>query len=121
VNNVLGDVHVDSVVKDGDEIDFKTVVIPFQREKKLRSYSFPKCTRKHHLVQMKFWENLVGRSHNKRGWLLDGHLEIWIDYVWHFKQANDDWAMASPYLSDMLLRCEFPLFTLIMSTTVSPG
>ncbi|GJT79007.1 hypothetical protein Tco_1045732 [Tanacetum coccineum] len=35
VNNVLGDVHVDSVVKDGDEIDFKTVVIPFQREKKL--------------------------------------------------------------------------------------
>ncbi|GKC54784.1 hypothetical protein Tco_1077529 [Tanacetum coccineum] len=35
VNNDLGDVHVDSVVKDGDESDVKTIVVPFQRKKKL--------------------------------------------------------------------------------------
>nr|GEX75283.1 pyridoxine 5'-phosphate synthase [Tanacetum cinerariifolium] len=28
-NNILGDVHVGSVVKDGDETDVKTVVVPF--------------------------------------------------------------------------------------------
>ncbi|GJZ82492.1 hypothetical protein Tco_0647665 [Tanacetum coccineum] len=36
VNNVLGDVHMDSVVKDGDKADVKTVVVPFQRKKKLK-------------------------------------------------------------------------------------
>ncbi|GJW26166.1 hypothetical protein Tco_0039977 [Tanacetum coccineum] len=44
-NNVLGDVHVGSVVKDGDEIDVKTIVVPFQREKKLNTEKI-KITRK---------------------------------------------------------------------------
>nr|GEU93095.1 chalcone isomerase [Tanacetum cinerariifolium] len=35
VNNVLGHVHIDSVVKDGDETDVKTVAVLFQHEKKL--------------------------------------------------------------------------------------
>ncbi|GJS26397.1 hypothetical protein Tco_0487017 [Tanacetum coccineum] len=33
VKNVLDDVHMDSVVKDVDESDVKTVVVPFQRQK----------------------------------------------------------------------------------------
>ncbi|GJX77168.1 ulp1 protease family, C-terminal catalytic domain-containing protein [Tanacetum coccineum] len=61
-----------------------------------------------HLTGIDFWEKLVGRSHSKRGWLLDDHLDIWIEYLWQFRQADDEWAMASPYLSDMLLRLEFP-------------
>ncbi|GKD82779.1 hypothetical protein Tco_1349618, partial [Tanacetum coccineum] len=151
VNNVLGDVHVDSVVKDGDETGVKTVVVPFQRKKKLKKACLSpyvvqqltteiKCKKRRrnnnnkkykkvirsvfgpdgneipllprkedltrpqnaqkdtvsvpeeimslfrdkkkmemqwtfpwpkddHVVQMKFWENLVGRSHSKRGWL----------------------------------------------------
>ncbi|GJX36269.1 ulp1 protease family, C-terminal catalytic domain-containing protein [Tanacetum coccineum] len=100
--------------------DVKTVVVPFQR-----SYTFPKCTKKTislhegvmalfrdkkrmdmqwtfpwlengHVIRMDFWEKLVGRSHTKRGRLYD--------------DPNDDWAMASPYLSDMLLRYEYPLY-----------
>nr|GEW12791.1 hypothetical protein [Tanacetum cinerariifolium] len=49
-----------------------------------------------HVILMDFWKKLVGRSHTKRGWLSD--------------DANDDWAMASPYLSDILLRYEYPLY-----------
>ncbi|GKD64929.1 phospholipase-like protein [Tanacetum coccineum] len=63
-----------------------------------------------HVVQMDFWEKLVGRSHTKRGWLSSDHLELWIDYLWQFREPNDDWAMASPYLSDMLSRYEYPLY-----------
>ncbi|GKB72755.1 ulp1 protease family, C-terminal catalytic domain-containing protein [Tanacetum coccineum] len=59
---------------------------------------------------MDFWEKLVGRSHTKRGWLSDDHLDIWIEYLWQFRQPNDDLAMASPYLSDMLLWYEYPLY-----------
>ncbi|GJW16964.1 ulp1 protease family, C-terminal catalytic domain-containing protein [Tanacetum coccineum] len=61
-------------------------------------------------IQMDFWERLVGRSASKRGWLADDHIDIWIEYLWHFRQPNDDWAMASPYLSDMLSRYELPLY-----------
>ncbi|GJT27799.1 ulp1 protease family, C-terminal catalytic domain-containing protein [Tanacetum coccineum] len=62
-----------------------------------------------HRVQMDFWERLVGRSASKRGWLADD-VNIWIKYLWHFTQPNDDWAMASPYMSDMLSRYELPLY-----------
>nr|GEV57211.1 ulp1 protease family, C-terminal catalytic domain-containing protein [Tanacetum cinerariifolium] len=61
-------------------------------------------------IKMDFWERLVGRSASKRGWLADDHIDIWIEYLWHFRQPNDDWAMASPYLSDMLSRYELPLY-----------
>ncbi|GJU19941.1 ulp1 protease family, C-terminal catalytic domain-containing protein, partial [Tanacetum coccineum] len=44
-----------------------------------------------HVVQMDFWEKLVNRSHTKRGCL-----------------SSD--AMASPYLSDILSRYEYPLY-----------
>ncbi|GJT55816.1 ulp1 protease family, C-terminal catalytic domain-containing protein [Tanacetum coccineum] len=44
-----------------------------------------------HVVQMDFWEKLVDRSHTKRGCL-----------------SSD--AMASPYLSDILSRYEYPLY-----------
>ncbi|GJV26759.1 ulp1 protease family, C-terminal catalytic domain-containing protein [Tanacetum coccineum] len=47
-------------------------------------------------IQMDFWERLVGRSASKRGWLAD--------------DPNNDWAMASPYMSDMLSRYELPLY-----------
>ncbi|GJU79461.1 ulp1 protease family, C-terminal catalytic domain-containing protein [Tanacetum coccineum] len=135
VKNVLDDVHIDSVVKDADESDVKTVYVRNFPDL-TRSPTAPKRTMSvpegvmalfrdknrmemswtflwvedGHLVQMDFWEKLVGRSHTKRGWLSIDHLDIWIEYLWQFRDPNDDWAMASPYLSDMLLRFEYPLY-----------
>nr|GEU52388.1 ulp1 protease family, C-terminal catalytic domain-containing protein [Tanacetum cinerariifolium] len=63
-----------------------------------------------HLVQIDFWEKLVGRSHTKRGCLSSDHLDIWIEYLWQFRDPNADWAITSPYLSDMLSRFEYPLY-----------
>ncbi|GKE28555.1 ulp1 protease family, C-terminal catalytic domain-containing protein, partial [Tanacetum coccineum] len=60
-----------------------------------------------HLVQIEFWEKLVGRSHTKRGWLSSDHLDIWIEYLWQFRDPNAEWAMASPYLCYMLSRFEY--------------
>ncbi|GJV53124.1 phospholipase-like protein [Tanacetum coccineum] len=96
VKNVLDDVHIDSVVKDADKSDVKTVEVPLPRQKFPRSYLFPNCTKKTvsvpegvmalfrdknrmkmswtfpwvedgHVIRMDFWEKLVGRSHTKRG------------------------------------------------------
>nr|GEY32548.1 hypothetical protein [Tanacetum cinerariifolium] len=90
-------------VKDVVESDIKTVVVPFQRQKFPGKVDFSRGE-DDFVVQMDFWEKLVGRSHAKRGWLSSDHLELWIDYLWQFKEPDDDWAMASPYLSDMLSR-----------------
>ncbi|GJV34956.1 ulp1 protease family, C-terminal catalytic domain-containing protein [Tanacetum coccineum] len=65
---------------------------------------------KGHLVQIMFWEKLFGRSHTKRGWLSSDHLDIWIEYLWQFRDPNADWAMESPYLCYMLSRFEYPLY-----------
>ncbi|GJZ75723.1 hypothetical protein Tco_0640188, partial [Tanacetum coccineum] len=61
-----------------------------------------------HLVQIEFWEKLVGKSHTKRGWLSSDHLDIWTEYLWQFRDPNAEWAIASPYLSDS--RFEYPLY-----------
>ncbi|GJW57148.1 ulp1 protease family, C-terminal catalytic domain-containing protein [Tanacetum coccineum] len=53
---------------------------------------------------------LVGRSHTKRGWISTFHLDFWIDYLWQFREPNADWAIASPYLCDMLSRFQYPLY-----------
>ncbi|GJR16758.1 ulp1 protease family, C-terminal catalytic domain-containing protein [Tanacetum coccineum] len=58
------------------------------------------------LIMWSSWSD----THTKKGWLSDDHLDIRIEYLWQFKQPNDDWAMTSPYLSDMLLRYEYPLY-----------
>ncbi|GKC95860.1 ulp1 protease family, C-terminal catalytic domain-containing protein, partial [Tanacetum coccineum] len=95
---------------------FKSVSVPeeilslFCDKKKMEmQWTFPWLD-DGYTIQMDFWERLVGRSASKRGWLADDHIDIWIEYLWHFRQPNDDWAMASPYLSDMLSRYELPLY-----------
>nr|GEV73694.1 ulp1 protease family, C-terminal catalytic domain-containing protein [Tanacetum cinerariifolium] len=72
-------------------------------------WTFPWCV-DGHLVYIDFWEKLVGRNHTKRGWLSTSHLDIWIDYLWQFREPNADWAMASPYLCDMLSWFQFLLY-----------
>ncbi|GJU19343.1 phospholipase-like protein [Tanacetum coccineum] len=112
VNNVLGDVHVDSVVKDGNEIDVKTVVVPFQREKKLSKaclspYVVPPPT-----TEVKCKKRRRNNNKKKSKIVIksvfgpDGNEILLLPW----KEANDDLAMASPYLSDMLIQCEFPVY-----------
>nr|GEX35393.1 phospholipase-like protein [Tanacetum cinerariifolium] len=62
-----------------------------------------------HLVQIEFWEKLVGMSHTRLS-IDRQHLDIWIEYLWQFRDPNADGAIASPYLSDMLSRFEYPLY-----------
>nr|GEX39841.1 ulp1 protease family, C-terminal catalytic domain-containing protein [Tanacetum cinerariifolium] len=99
-NFVFGYVDVDNMDKDGYITNVKTVARPFRRQRRLGKA----CDLND------LWERLVGRSSSKRGWVADDHIDIWIEYLWHFRQPNDDWAMASPYLSDMLSRYELPLY-----------
>nr|GEU65789.1 phospholipase-like protein [Tanacetum cinerariifolium] len=105
--NVLDDVHIDSVVKDVDKTvedltrspiaPEKTVSVPegvmvlFHYKNKMEmSWTFP-WVEYGYVIKMDFWEKLI-------------------EYLWQFKGPNDYWAMASPYLSDMLLRFEYPLY-----------
>ncbi|GKF05075.1 hypothetical protein Tco_0035743, partial [Tanacetum coccineum] len=60
------------------------------------SWTFPWCA-EGHLVYIDFWDKLVGMSHTKRGWLSTSHLDLWIDYLWQFRERNVDWAMTSPF------------------------
>ncbi|GKB85783.1 phospholipase-like protein [Tanacetum coccineum] len=83
---------------DKSNIVIKTLIGPDGNEIPLlpwKEWTFP-WLQDGHVIRIDFWEKLVGRSHTKRGWLSD--------------DPNDDWAMASPYLSDMLLRYEYPLY-----------
>ncbi|GKD71042.1 ulp1 protease family, C-terminal catalytic domain-containing protein [Tanacetum coccineum] len=84
VNNVLGDVHMDSVVKDVDKINVQTVVVLFQREKKLSKaflspYVPPPLTTE---VKLSVPEEIMSLFRDKKKmvmqwtfpWLEDGHL-----------------------------------------------
>ncbi|GKF34328.1 hypothetical protein Tco_0107528, partial [Tanacetum coccineum] len=116
-------VQFDSVVKDAEQIENET--LPRQKfpgKAYLSPYIQPPSTEDGnemdfslvcadgHLVYIDFWAQLVGMSHTKRGWLSTSHLDIWIDYLWQFREPNANWAMASPYLCDMLSRYHFPLY-----------
>ncbi|PWA80523.1 hypothetical protein CTI12_AA196960 [Artemisia annua] len=56
------------------------------------------------VVERKFWYALLcyGREQRK-GWLSDQHLDIWVDLMWRFRPPKADWAMASPFFSSQLL------------------
>nr|GEY74941.1 hypothetical protein [Tanacetum cinerariifolium] len=120
VKSVLDDVHINSVVKDAEESENprqkfpvsvpESVMVLFRDKNRMEMrWTFPWLDDSH-LVQIKFWEKLVGRSHTKRGWLSSDHLDIWIEYLWQFRDPNADWVIASPYICDMLSRFEYPLY-----------
>ncbi|GJW78465.1 hypothetical protein Tco_0140147 [Tanacetum coccineum] len=139
VNNVLDDVHIDSVVKDAEESEnplnikrvskrvIKTIFgsdgnenqqLPWKEDlthspTAPNAWTFP-WVDDGHLVHIDFWEKLVGMSHTKRGWLSSDHLDIWIEYLWQFRDSNANWAIARPYPSDMLSRFEYPFITLMV-------
>ncbi|GJV38991.1 phospholipase-like protein [Tanacetum coccineum] len=44
-------------------------------------------------VDRSFWNGLCGLDDNRKGWLVDEHIDLWITELWHTRQSDTDWAM----------------------------
>ncbi|GKB05580.1 phospholipase-like, aminotransferase-like mobile domain protein [Tanacetum coccineum] len=45
------------------------------------------------------------------GWLLDDHTELWVWYMWHFRQSCHDWSIMSCYFLTLLLQDSMSFYT----------
>ncbi|GJR07367.1 phospholipase-like protein [Tanacetum coccineum] len=61
-------------------------------------------------VDRSFWHGLFGLDDNRKGWLVDEHIELWIMYIWHTRPSDMDWAMVSSYFMPLLLQGSIPKF-----------
>ncbi|GJS02747.1 phospholipase-like protein [Tanacetum coccineum] len=52
---------------------------------------FPWCNDQ--MVDRKFWESLVCLDPTRTGWLLDDHIDLWVEYMWHVRPKSANWAM----------------------------
>ncbi|GJV63821.1 phospholipase-like protein [Tanacetum coccineum] len=48
-------------------------------------------------VDRSFWNGLCALDDNRKGWLLDEHIDLWVTYLWLTRQTDMDWAMVSSY------------------------
>ncbi|GJS31539.1 ulp1 protease family, C-terminal catalytic domain-containing protein, partial [Tanacetum coccineum] len=55
------------------------------------------------IVSSVFWERLLGIGTERRGWLSDTHLDIWVLYMWRYRPAQADWAIAGPFFNTFML------------------
>ncbi|GKE13404.1 phospholipase-like protein, partial [Tanacetum coccineum] len=60
------------------------------------------------MVNRKFWESLVCLDPPRKGWLLDDHIDLWVEYMWHVRPKSADWAMVSSYFVQLLLQDSMP-------------
>ncbi|GJY98406.1 phospholipase-like protein [Tanacetum coccineum] len=67
---------------------------------------FPWC--KDVSVDRRFWESLVCLDPTKKGWIMDEHVELWVNYMWHFRPHDADWAMVGAYFVQLLLQDSIP-------------
>ncbi|GJW52926.1 phospholipase-like, aminotransferase-like mobile domain protein, partial [Tanacetum coccineum] len=44
-------------------------------------------------VDGSFWDALIRLDDKRLGWLLDDHIELWVWYMWHFRQSCHDWSI----------------------------
>ncbi|GKB65832.1 phospholipase-like protein [Tanacetum coccineum] len=61
-------------------------------------------------VDRSFWNGLCGFDDNRKGWLVDEHIDLWVTYLWHTRQSDMDWAMVSCYFLQLLLQGSMPMF-----------
>ncbi|GKA78945.1 hypothetical protein Tco_0785482 [Tanacetum coccineum] len=47
---------------------------------------------------------------SRKGWLSEEHIDLWVDYMWHERPDNANWAMVSCYFVQILLQNNTPLF-----------
>ncbi|GJS22327.1 phospholipase-like protein [Tanacetum coccineum] len=55
-------------------------------------------------VDRRFWESLVCLDPTNKGWIMDEHVELWVNYMWHFRPHDADWAMVGVYFVHLLLQ-----------------
>ncbi|GJS73517.1 hypothetical protein Tco_0706358 [Tanacetum coccineum] len=61
-------------------------------------------------VGRNFWLTLVCLDPTRKGWLSEEHIDLWVDYMWHGRPDNANWAMVSCYFVQILLQNSTPLF-----------
>ncbi|GKC45884.1 hypothetical protein Tco_1063606, partial [Tanacetum coccineum] len=64
---------------------------------------FPWC--KDVSVDRRFWESLVCLHPPKKGWIIDE-----VNYMWHVRPHDTDWAMVGGYFVQFLLKDSIPLW-----------
>ncbi|GJS94275.1 hypothetical protein Tco_0801243 [Tanacetum coccineum] len=60
--------------------------------------------------ERRFWESLVCLDPTRKGWLMDEHIDLWVDYMWHVRPHDAKWAMVSSYFVQLLLQNGMPLW-----------
>ncbi|GJU97160.1 phospholipase-like protein [Tanacetum coccineum] len=63
-----------------------------------------------YIVGRNFWLTLACLDPSRKGWLSEEHIDLWVDYMWHGRPDNTNWAMVSYYFVQILLRNSTPLF-----------
>ncbi|GKA91730.1 phospholipase-like protein [Tanacetum coccineum] len=43
-------------------------------------------------------------------WLLDDHIDLWVEYMWHVRPKSANWAMVSSYFVQLLLQNSMPIW-----------
>ncbi|GKD14787.1 phospholipase-like protein, partial [Tanacetum coccineum] len=61
-------------------------------------------------VSRNFWLRLVCLDPCRKGWLSEEHIDLWVDYMWHGRRENANWAMVSCYFVQLLMQNSMPLF-----------
>ncbi|GJR86757.1 phospholipase-like protein [Tanacetum coccineum] len=89
----------------------RTIVPPeisdMLRDNKDKCFHFP-WTNEGSFVCSKFWESLLGIGKERRGWVSDTHLDIWVFYLWHYRLAEADWAIYGPIFNTFMLGDKMP-------------
>ncbi|GKA79265.1 phospholipase-like protein, partial [Tanacetum coccineum] len=75
-------------------------VLDFFNQVQKPGYRFPWGTG--FTVDDKFWQCLVAKDANRKGWLNDSVIELWIQLMWHFRPKEADWSISSSYFSRLL-------------------
>ncbi|PWA56616.1 F-box associated interaction domain-containing protein [Artemisia annua] len=61
-------------------------------------------------VDRRFWESLVCLDPPKKGWLMDEHIDPWVEYMLHFRPVAANWAMVTAYFVQLLLQDSIPIW-----------
>ncbi|GJX00889.1 phospholipase-like protein [Tanacetum coccineum] len=61
-------------------------------------------------VGRNLWLTLVCLDPTRKGYLSEEHIDLWVDYMWHGRPDNANWAMVSCYFLQILLQNSTPLF-----------
>ncbi|PWA49609.1 phospholipase-like protein [Artemisia annua] len=64
------------------------------------------------LLQVRPWveDALLGLDANRKGWLRDEHIDLWISYMWHTRPSDMDWSMVSSFFLPLLMKGTMPVW-----------